>query len=152
MTRLTQRNQITPIMCAAFTQRKLVVNLLHWNQNSSLVALLTERMLCSILITNPFPCTTISSLRHFYLFRISHNHYSLFSHALHSTARSLTQDSLDTLGNFQKSQLYKHLKFREVENPYTEEMKKELLEGFRNAEEFAYMKEYEPWKNLLSGN
>lgn len=32
---------------------------------------------------------------HFYLFRISHNHYSLFSHALHNTARSLTQDSLD---------------------------------------------------------
>ena len=32
---------------------------------------------------------------HFYLFRISHNHYSLFSHALHSTALSLTQDSLD---------------------------------------------------------
>ena len=32
---------------------------------------------------------------HFYLFSISHNHYSLFSHALHSTARSLTQDSLD---------------------------------------------------------
>ena len=59
------RNQIAPVMCAAFTQRKLVMNLLHWNQNSSLVALLTERMLCSILITNPFPCTTISSLRIF---------------------------------------------------------------------------------------
>ena len=25
-------------------------------------------------------------------------------------------------------------------------------EDFRNAEEFAYMKEYEPWKKLLSGN
>ena len=44
------------------------------------------------------------------------------------------------------------MKLREVENPYTEEMKKELLEGFRNAEEFAYMKEYEPWEKLLSGN
>ena len=44
------------------------------------------------------------------------------------------------------------MKFREVENPYTEEMKKELLEGFRNAEEFAYMKGYEPWEKLLSGN
>ena len=61
-------------------------------------------------------------------------------------------NNVDTLGDFQKSQLYKHMKFREVENPYTEEMKKELLEGFRNAEEFAYMKEYEPWIKLLSGN
>lgn len=55
------------------------------------------------------------------------------------------------LGDFQKSQLYKHMKFREVENPYTEEMKKELLEGFRNAEEFAYMKGYEPWENCYQG-
>ena len=28
-------------------------------------------------------------------------------------------------------------------------MKKELLEGFRNAEEFAYMKEYEPWEKIV---
>ena len=60
-------------------------------------------------------------------------------------------NNVDTICDFQKSQLYKHMKFQEVENPYTEEMKKELLEGFRNAEEFAYMKEYEPWKKLLSG-
>ena len=33
-------------------------------------------------------------------------------------------NNVDTLGDFQKSQLYKHMKFREVENPYTEEMKK----------------------------
>ena len=61
-------------------------------------------------------------------------------------------NNVDTICDFQESQLYKHMKFQEVENPYTEEMKKELLEGFRNAEEFAYMKEYEPWKKLLSGN
>ena len=61
-------------------------------------------------------------------------------------------NNVDTLGDFQKSQLYKHMKFRKVENPYTEEMKKELLEGFRNAEEFTYMKGYEPWEKLLSGN
>ena len=61
-------------------------------------------------------------------------------------------NNVDTICDFQESQLYKHMKFQEVENPYTEEMKKELLEGFRNAEEFAYMKEYEPWEKLLSGN
>ena len=47
-------------------------------------------------------------------------------------------NNVDTICDFQESQLYKHMKFQEVENPYTEEMKKELLEGFRNAEEFAY--------------
>ena len=61
-------------------------------------------------------------------------------------------NNVDTICDFQESQLYKHMKFQEVENPYTEEMKKELLEGFRNAEEFAYMKGYEPWEKLLSGN
>ena len=53
---------------------------------------------------------------------------------------------------FRNPNYTKHMKFQEIENPYTEEMKKELLEGFRNAEEFAYMKEYEPWEKLLSGN
>lgn len=59
-------------------------------------------------------------------------------------------ENMDTVCDFQKSRLYKHMKFREVENPYTEEMKKELLEGFRNEEDFDYMREYEPWKKLLA--
>lgn len=59
-------------------------------------------------------------------------------------------ENMDTICDFQKSRLYKHMKFREVENPYTEEMKKELLEGFRNEEDFDYMREYEPWKKLLA--
>ena len=71
---------------------------------------------------------------------------------IHKMEKKQLLNNVDTLGDFQKSQLYKHMKFREVENPYTEEMKKELLEGFRNAEEFAYMKGYEPWEKLLSGN
>lgn len=33
-------------------------------------------------------------------------------------------ENMDTICDFQKSRLYKHMKFREVENPYTEEMKK----------------------------
>ena len=61
MTRLTQRNQITPIMCATFTQRLLVVNLFHRNCKSTFKTQLTERMLRSILITYPLPCTTITA-------------------------------------------------------------------------------------------
>ena len=31
-----------------------------------------------------------------------------------------------------------------------EEMKKELIAGFQNEEDFAYMKGYKPWKKLLA--
>ena len=61
MTRLAQRNQITPIMCATFTQRKLVVDLFYRNQKSTLITLLTEWMLCSVLVTDSFPRTSITA-------------------------------------------------------------------------------------------
>ena len=51
-----------------------------------------------------------------------------------------------------KNHLFAQLERLNDETITEEEMKKELLEGFRNAEEFAYMKEYEPWEKLLSGN
>lgn len=59
-------------------------------------------------------------------------------------------ENVDTICDFQQSRLYRHMKFREVENPYTEEMKKELLTGFSDEDEFAYMKGYEPWEKLLA--
>ena len=61
MTRLAQRNQITPIMCATFTQRLLVMNLFHRNCKSTFKTQFTERMLRSILITYSLPCTTITT-------------------------------------------------------------------------------------------
>ena len=36
--------------------------------------------------------------------------------------------------------------------PELQEMKKELLTGFRDEDEFAYMKGYEPWEKLLAEN
>ena len=33
---------------------------------------------------------------------------------------------------------------------FAEEMKKELIAGFQNEEDFAYMKGYKPWKKLLA--
>ena len=39
-------------------------------------------------------------------------------------------ENVDTICDFQKSRLYKHIKFQEAENPYAEEMKKELIAGF----------------------
>ena len=43
-----------------------------------------------------------------------------------------------------------YIKFQDAESPYAEEMKKELIAGFQNEEDFAYMKGYKPWKKLLA--
>ena len=58
-------------------------------------------------------------------------------------------ENVDTICDFRKSELYKHITFKNMENPYAEEMKKELLAGFRNEEEFCYMKGYVPWEEML---
>ena len=44
------------------------------------------------------------------------------------------------------------MKFQEVENPYTEEMKKKNCWKASETQKSLLMKEYEPWKKLLSGN
>ena len=58
-------------------------------------------------------------------------------------------ENVDTMGDFQESKLYQHMKFRDTENPYAKEMKKALLEGFRTEEEFSYMNGYEPWDQFI---
>ena len=63
MTRLAQRDQVTSIMCATFTQRQLMVDLFSRHDNSTFKTHLTEGMLRSILVTDPLPCTTVSLLR-----------------------------------------------------------------------------------------
>ena len=47
-------------------------------------------------------------------------------------------NNVDTICDFQKSQLYKHMKFQEVENPiYGRNEKKNCWKASENAEEFA---------------
>ena len=65
MTRLTQRDQIVPIVSATFTQRPLMMNLFCRHDDSTIKTQLTKGMLRSILVTDPLPCTTISFLRSF---------------------------------------------------------------------------------------
>lgn len=59
MARLAQCDQIAPVMCTTFTQRKFMVDLLSFYEYSTIITLLTKRMLCSILVTDPLPCTAI---------------------------------------------------------------------------------------------
>ena len=58
-------------------------------------------------------------------------------------------ENVDSIYDFQKSKLYRHKKFRSVDSSYFKEIREKLLEGFKDADEFGYMKGYEPWENLI---
>lgn len=58
-------------------------------------------------------------------------------------------ESVDTMYDFRKSKLYKHKKFRDVDNSLFETIKAKLFEGFRNEVDFGYMKGYAPWEKLF---
>ena len=62
VTRLAQRDQIAPIVRATFTQRLLMMDLFRRYYHSTLEAQLTERMLRSILVTDPFPRSPVTPL------------------------------------------------------------------------------------------
>lgn len=58
-------------------------------------------------------------------------------------------DNVGTMYDFRKSGLYKHMKFRDIDEAILDGVKEKLLEGFRNEEEFGYMAGYEPWEKLI---
>lgn len=58
-------------------------------------------------------------------------------------------ENVDSIGDFPKSKLYRHKKFRNADGSYFQEIKEKLLEGFRDEEDFSFMKGYEPWENLI---
>ena len=58
-------------------------------------------------------------------------------------------DNVGTMYDFRKSGLYKHMKFRDIDEAILDGVKEKLLEGFRNGEEFGYMAGYEPWEKLI---
>lgn len=64
-------------------------------------------------------------------------------------AVKLLIDNVGTMYDFRKSGLYKHMKFRDIDEAILDSVKEKLLEGFRNEEEFGYMAGYEPWEKLI---
>ena len=58
-------------------------------------------------------------------------------------------ENIDTMYDFTKSGLYKHMKFRDVDSSMFENVKEKLMEGFRDEGEFGYMAGYEPWEKLI---
>ena len=57
--------------------------------------------------------------------------------------------NVDRLGDFQKSMLFRHMKFKETDSSYYQEIKERLIEEFRESEEFGYMNEHEGWTALM---
>ena len=60
-------------------------------------------------------------------------------------------NNVDSLCDFQKSKLYRHMKFKNVDGSDMQDVKEKLLEGLRGEEELGYMKGYEPWEKLIAG-
>lgn len=62
-------------------------------------------------------------------------------------------ENVDSLYDFQKSKLYRHKKFRNIDSTsYFKEIKEKLLDGFKDENDFGYMRGYEPWENLVRKN
>ncbi len=59
--------------------------------------------------------------------------------------------NVDSLYDFQKSKLFQHMKFSNPDSSFTEILKVRLLDGFRDDENFEYMKGYEDWEKLVNG-
>ena len=58
-------------------------------------------------------------------------------------------DNVGTMYDFRKSELYKHMKFRDIDEAILDSAKEKLLEGFRDEEEFDYMAGDELWEKLI---
>lgn len=58
--------------------------------------------------------------------------------------------NIDTVDDFRKSGLYRHLHFEERDAKIYEKLKTALLEGFRNEEPFAFMRGNAEWEAMLA--
>ena len=58
-------------------------------------------------------------------------------------------ENVDSLYDFRKSGLFRHMKFKSPDSSYPEWIRTKLLEGFRSGDEFAYMNGLDEWKKLI---
>lgn len=58
--------------------------------------------------------------------------------------------NVDSLCDFQKSKLFRHMKFKNPDSSFIEGIKEKLLDGFRDEESFGYMKGFEAWERLMN--
>lgn len=56
---------------------------------------------------------------------------------------------VEQIGSFRKAPLYEHMKFKEVEEDFIVEMKKNLLKSFWDEESYGFLKDDERWQRLV---
>lgn len=66
---------------------------------------------------------------------------------LRIAGRMLT--NAQSIFGFTKSPLYSHIQFKQLDKAYIEQLREDLLKGFRDEEAYAYMKYNEQWHELL---
>lgn len=59
-------------------------------------------------------------------------------------------DSLSQIGDFRSSFLYGHMRFQEIRTELVEEIRENLLKGFRDEETFGFLKGDERWAELCN--
>lgn len=58
-------------------------------------------------------------------------------------------DSLDEINDFTKAPLYEHMTFRESRKEFIEQIREDLLNGFRNDEACVFLKDDSRWQELI---
>lgn len=58
--------------------------------------------------------------------------------------------SVEHIGDFRKAQLYEHMDFKEVKDEFLAEVKKNLLNHFREEDSFGFLKNDERWQKLVN--
>lgn len=64
---------------------------------------------------------------------------------------SLSQNSASGIMGFTKSDLYRHMEFKEVRKEFMAGVRESILDGFRDEETYGWLKEDERWKTLVGG-
>lgn len=59
-------------------------------------------------------------------------------------------ESLDSLYDCQKSELYRHMSFQQPGSSMVGNLREKMLDGFRDEESFAYMKGNAAWEELIA--
>lgn len=57
--------------------------------------------------------------------------------------------SVDTIMDFYQSPLYEHMTFKPLREEFLAELRENLLQGFRDEETFAFLKDHARWQQLV---
>lgn len=57
-------------------------------------------------------------------------------------------DSVETIGAFTESEMYAHMKFKQIDKGFCNRIRGELINTFRDKETYHYMEHHEGWKKL----